>query len=113
MPPSGGSAWISAYIAQSSGRGGVYLTFMKSFERVSEYYEHLLAQREEIEKSLGMELSWERDGNKVYISAPNITFNDLNEPNDRQRVIAYLADTTNHFINVFRHRLDAFSRGPE
>lgn len=113
MPPSGGSAWISAYIAQSSGRGGVYLTFIKSFERVGEYYEHLLAQREEIEKSLGMQLSWERDGNKVYISAPNITFNDLNEPSDRQRVIAYLADTTNHFINVFRHRLDAFSRGPE
>ena len=54
-----------------------------------------------------MQLSWERNGDKVYISAANISFNDLNEPNDRQRVLEYLADMTNRFINVFRHRLDA------
>lgn len=113
MPPGGSSAWISAYIAQSSGKGGVYLTFAKAFEKVGEYYEGLLSQREEIEKIVGMQLSWEKNGNKVYISAPNISFNDLNELNDRQRVTAYLADTTNRFINVFRHRLDAFSRETE
>jgi len=107
MPPGGGSAWISAYIAQSSGKGGVYLTFAKAFEKVGEYYEGLLSQREEIEKILGMQLSWERNGDKVYISAANISFSDLNEPNDRQRVLEYLADMTNRFINVFRHRLDA------
>lgn len=107
MPPRGGSAWISAYIAQGSGKGGVYLSFSKVFEKVGEYYEGLLSQREEIEKILGMQLSWERNGDKVYISAANISFSDLNEPNDRQRVLEYLADMTNRFINVFRHRLDA------
>jgi hypothetical protein len=107
MPPGGGSAWISAYIAQSSGKGGVYLSFSKAFEKVGEYYEGLLSQREEIEKILGMQLTWERNGDKVYISAANISFSNLNEPNDRQRVLEYLADMTNRFINVFRHRLDA------
>ena len=37
MPPGGASAWVSAYVAQSSGNGGVYLTFAKTFERVTAY----------------------------------------------------------------------------
>lgn len=113
MPPGSGTAWASAYIAQGTRRAGFYLTFAKSFEKVNEYYEYLLAQREEIERALCMRLSWEKNGNKVYISVPDVSFNDLNESNDRQRVTSYLADTTNRFINVFRHRLDAFSRENE
>lgn len=113
MPPGAGTAWASAYIAQSSGKGGVYLTFAKTFEKVGEYYDGLLSQRDEIEKILGMQLTWEKNGNKVYISTPKISFNDLDEPNERQRVTTYLADTTNRFINVFRHRLDTFSHETE
>ena len=50
MPPGAGKAWVSAYIAQSSGKGGVYLTFAKAYERGPEIYEILESDREAIER---------------------------------------------------------------
>lgn len=113
MPPSGGVAWVSAYISRGIRKAGVYLTFIKTFERAIDYYERLLLQREEIEMSVGVQLSWEKDGTKVYVSSPGITFANLDDPNDRQHVIAYLSDMTNRFVNAFRHRLDVISHEPE
>ena len=110
MPITGNEAWISAYIAQSSGTGGVYLTFSKTFEKLDVYYEQLLSQREEIERSFGEHLLWDRSGNKIYIGAPNVSFTDLKLHDQQTRVIAHLADMTNRMINVFRHRLEAISR---
>lgn len=109
MPPSMNSAWISAYIAQSKGVGGVYLTFGKSFDKLNEYYEQLLMQREDIERSFGDRLSWERNGDKIYIGAPNVSYNDLKQGDQRQRVITHLVEMTNRMVNVFRHRLAAIS----
>jgi hypothetical protein len=110
MPPGGGMAWISAYIAQSSGRGGVYLTFSKSYERGPEIYEALESDRDAIEREVGSRLSWERSGDKVYISAPKVMFSDLNTPAERDRVTAYLADSTQRMIRVFKPRLEAASQ---
>jgi len=110
MPPSANSAWISAYIALSKGIGGVYLTFGKSFDKLNEFYEQLLLQREDIERSFGDRLSWERNGDKIFIGAPNVLFSDLKQDDQRQRVIAYLAEITNRMVNVFRHRLEAISK---
>ena len=110
MPIPGNAAWISAYVAQGSGTAGVYLTFSKSFEKIDFYYEQLLSQKEDIERNLGGLLSWERNGNKIYIGAPNISFNDLKVLDQQIRVIAYLAEMTNRMVNVFRHRLEALSR---
>jgi hypothetical protein len=109
MPPGGGIAWISAYLAQSVGDAGVYLTFLKGFPKLDSYYDQLLADKEEIERDFGGQLTWERKGDKVYISAPSISFKDLKMPEDRQRVISYLREMTNNMVNVFRHRLDTLT----
>ncbi|MFZ2171862.1 MAG: DUF4268 domain-containing protein [Methylococcaceae bacterium] len=110
MPPGGDIAWISAYIAQYSRVGGVYLTFSKKFEKLDSYYEQLLSQKEDIERGLSEPLKCERKDNKVYLSIPNISFTNLNDPSERERVIVYLADMTNRMVNVFRHRLETISR---
>lgn len=107
MPPGGSRAWLSAYIAQSSSKAGVYLTFLKAYDDGPEIYESLLADRQEIEGELGVTLSWERVGNKVYIGVPSPKYSDLNNPRDRERVIAYLADMTPKMIACLKPRLEA------
>ena len=106
MPPSGNLAWLSAYIAQSSGKAGVYLTFAKAYDDGPEIYDYLLASRQEIEDELGVALSWDRAGNKVYIGVPRPTYSDLNNPQDRERVITYLAEMTSKMISCFKPRLE-------
>lgn len=110
MPPNRSSAWISAYIAKSLGYGGVYLTFAKAFSKLDNYYEQLLSQKEDIDRGVGTELAWGRKENKIYISVPHVPFTNLDDPAEREHVIAYLADMTNRMVNVFRHRLEAISR---
>lgn len=109
QPPGGALAWISTYVAQSSGEAGVYLTFAKAFERSRDYYERLKSQREDIERGMQASITWDLnpDTNKVWIAAPRISFTDLDDPAQRQRVIAHLADYTNRMVNAFRHRLEA------
>jgi hypothetical protein len=112
LPPGSNMAWISAYISKSVQQGGVYLTFSKTFDRTVEYFEALYAQREDIQREMKTELRWEREGkdNKVWISIPRVSFRDLNDPSERKRVIAYLADYSNRMVNAFRHRMEALSR---
>lgn len=110
MPPGGGMAWISAYIAQSSSRGGVYLTFAKAFDRAAEVYESLESDREAIERDVGFKLSWENNGDKFYVGSPKVPFADLNAPAERDRVTGRLADMTERMIRVLKPRLAAMSQ---
>jgi Domain of unknown function (DUF4268) len=107
MPPGGGMAWISAYIAQSAGRGGVYLKFAKAYDRGPEISEVLESDRDAIDREVGVRLRWDRDGERLDLGVPHVTFADLNGPADRQRVIAYLADMTQRMIRVLKPRLEA------
>jgi Domain of unknown function (DUF4268) len=107
MPPGGGMAWISAYVAQSSSRGGVYLTFAKAFERGSEIYDALESDREAIERDVGFKLTWENQGDKVYVGSPKVPFTDLNSSGDRERVTTRLADMAGRMIRVLKPRLEA------
>lgn len=101
-------AWISAYIAQSSSRGGVYLTFAKSYDRGNETYEALESDRDATEREVGVgRLRWERGDDRVFIGSPHVAFSDLNSTTDRQRATAYLADLTQRMIRVFKPRLEA------
>lgn len=104
MPPYGGMAWISAFIAQSSGTAGVYLTFAKGFASAAELTKRLEEDKAAIEQELDAELLISRSGNKVYIGVPNEKFRDLGG-DDRIRVINYLADKTRRMISAFRPRL--------
>jgi len=112
MPPQGGRAWISAYIAQASSKAGVYLTFQKGYDRASGIYELLEGDRESIEKEIGAKLSWERSGDKLYISAPTVSFSDLNAVGDRDRVTTHLADMTQRMVRTLRPRMEAATREP-
>ncbi len=105
-------AWISVYLMNTQNRAGVYLSFAKAYERAKDVYERLLEQREDIERSTGYTLKWDRDPDtgKIWISAPSISYSDLNEPKDRARVVNQLATDTNRMINAFRHRLSAMVR---
>jgi hypothetical protein len=107
MPPGGGMAWISAYVAQSSSRGGVYLTFAKAYERGSEIYEFLESDRDAIERDVGFTLTWENQGDKFYIGSPKVPFTNLDSAADRERVTAQLADMTGRMIRVLKPRLEA------
>lgn len=110
--PSGAMAWISAYLAMSQSKAGVYLSFAKAYERSKETYDLLLMQKEDIERSIGFVLNWERDPDdgKIWISVPSVVFTTLELPNERQRVVTQLADLTNRMVNAFRHRLATIER---
>lgn len=110
MPPGGGTVWISAYIAQSIGRGGVYLTFAKAYERAAEIADLLEADRDSIERELGASLTWDRVKDKIYIGVPNVCYENLNDAADRRRVVEYLARMTERMIRVFKPRLEAATR---
>ena len=110
MPPNGAMAWISAYIAQSQGRSGVYLTFAKAYEKGVSTYEQLESDRDAIEHEVGAKLSWERSGSKIYVGVEGASFSDLNVPADRDKVTTYLADMTARMIRVFKPRLEAAVR---
>ncbi|MCO5102281.1 MAG: hypothetical protein M9885_15560, partial [Burkholderiaceae bacterium] len=62
------------------------------------------------ERELGTSLNWERIGEKLYIGVPNVSYSNLNEVNDRQRVTEYLADMTARMIRVLKPRLEAATR---
>jgi hypothetical protein len=57
----GSKAWVSAYVAKSKQRVGVYLTFERGpiAERL---FEALRAEKESIEAELGMTVRWEDEG---------------------------------------------------
>lgn len=109
MPPGGAHAWISAYVAQSSGKGGVYLTFAKAFESGQDWFEQLENDAEAIEREVGVMLAWERSGDKVYLGVPTVPLGNLSQPVDRERVTAYLAEMTQRMVSALRPRLEALA----
>jgi len=110
LPPGSGQAWITAFVAQAQGKAGVFLSFGKALPEAQIWYEHLHEQREEIERVVPG-LTWERqpDG-KVIVQAPPIACGSIDEPAERQRVLAHLARQTNVMVNAFRFRLESLVR---
>ncbi|AWL05211.1 DUF4268 domain-containing protein [Massilia oculi] len=110
LPPGSGCVWITAFVAQSQGRAGVFLSFSKIFLEAHDWYERLYEEREEIERVVPG-LTWERQpGGKIIIMAPPIACRKIDDPAERLQLIAYLALQTNAMVNAFRFRLEAFVR---
>jgi hypothetical protein len=110
MPPGSSQAWVSAYLAQSSNEGGVFLTFARSFDSSGLLYDELLAMSDLIAEEVPG-ITWRRDGNgKVWITAPTIALGDLKDPANRLRVIEHLKVQTNRMVNAFRGRLAELCR---
>lgn len=110
MPPGGRLAWISAYIAQSTNKAGVYLTFSKAFERAAETCQELLADRQAIEAEFGFPLVWNIGGEKVYISAQNLDIGDLDNLVEREKLFVALSELTSRLVNVLEPRLAALAQ---
>lgn len=105
MPPGSNQAWVSAYLAQSSNEGGVFLTFARSFDSSGLLYDELMAMGELIAEEVPG-ITWRKDGNgKVWIMAPTVALGDLKDPANRLRVIEHLLVQTNRMVNAFRGRL--------
>jgi len=101
--PNGSDAWISAYVAPSMNRAGVYLTFRKG-PIGDRMYAALFGDREEIERSLGLPVRWESDGVKHWISCAN-TYSGALLDEHAEEIHEMMADRVNRFVSVFRPRL--------
>ncbi|WP_412480117.1 DUF4268 domain-containing protein [Azonexus sp. IMCC34839] len=110
LPPGGAYAWISIFLARASSRAGVYLTFAKSLATRDDYFDRLLSDRDLIETEIGIPLVWQKQGDKKYISSPDVPVGNLDDPMHRQQVIQQLRQFANAFVGTFRHRLAAFSK---
>jgi len=101
--PSGSSAWVSAYVAQSLQRVGVYLTFTKG-PLADRLYSRLKDDREEIDAALGVPVDWESDGAKHQVVARKAFPGRLLEDHGDE-IRPWLTDHVNRFVTVFRPRL--------
>jgi hypothetical protein len=99
---------VSAYLAPSVKRAGVYLTFSKG-PIGDRLYAALRDDRAEIERALGIPVEWESDGVKHWIVTANNFAGDLIR--DRSAELEpLLADHVNRYVNVFRPRLEKLVR---
>lgn len=101
--PKGSNVSVSAYVAQSTNKVGVYLTFGTGAigDRV---YAALYADKDAINDALGVPVSWQSDGKKHLIVTRQSFSGDLIDP-PRDEIIDWLTDRTNRFITVFRQRI--------
>jgi hypothetical protein len=110
MPPGGGRVWLSVYLAQSTGKAGVYLSFAKSYQDALGILETLEADQDAIEREVGAQLGWVRARARLHLAVPPVSFSGLNEPDDRQRVMSYLVQMTERMVRVLTPRLEAAVR---
>ncbi|NNU43586.1 DUF4268 domain-containing protein [Ramlibacter montanisoli] len=110
MPPSGAESWISAYVARSSGVVGVYLTWASTYADAASAFEYLQGDKEAIEIAIEDSVAWSYNG-KVYSVGVKAPLGEWSSEGERVRALDYLLTMTNRFVNVFRPRLEAFTRG--
>lgn len=102
--PKGSDGWVSAYVAPSVKRAGVYLTFTKG-PIGDRLYAALKDDKDAIERALGIPVEWESDGVKHWIVTANNYTGDLLKDH-AQELQALMADHVNRYVNVFRPRLE-------
>jgi hypothetical protein len=102
MPPPAQS-WLTVYFLQKKNEVGVFLTFLRGAfgDRA---YDILLAEREQIEKEIGISIEWKSDGSK-HVIRNHHAFPDVRAEQHRGEIKSYLKDTINRFVSVFRPRL--------
>ena len=103
-----GNGWVSAFMARSEDRAGVYLALKKGAigDRI---YDALLRDRKAIDQELGGPTMWESEGERYYIvTSARFPGPILEVSGDAAR--KQLADWTNRYINTFRPRLETLVR---
>lgn len=102
--PATSTASICAYVAQSSGEAGVYLTFSKGAigDRI---YAALLAERVAIDADLGVPVDWHVSQGKGWVVAKQ-AYSGLILKDQRRDAQTFMRDRVNRFVNVFRGRIE-------
>jgi hypothetical protein len=104
MPPSGAVIWVSAYFSKSAQCVGVFLRFSKAFGDTA--YEVLVESEDEINKDLGIPVSWRDRGEGHKTISSHMDVQDVHSAEYRHQIKTYFSETVNLFINTFRHRLE-------
>lgn len=106
MPPSGGTAWISAYFALSKNRVGVYLTFARGGAFASLAWASFKAEESEIRAELGFETIWSDEGDGKYGIGSRLPYNDIQKPETLVEIREFFRTRINRYVSVFRPRLE-------
>lgn len=103
MPPGGHHAWITVFFEQKQSSVGVFLTFRRGdYSNIA--YEKLLAQKDEVNSDLGIDVEWRSSGGKNMILISK-RFDDLFADRHRDEIMQFFSETVNRFVNTFRPRL--------
>jgi hypothetical protein len=99
----GGSSWLTVYREMRGNRVGLDLSSNRNSvgERASQA---LAAQADELAAELGPGVTIDFGGERPVI-AQELAVQDLEEPGDRARALAWLQERTNAFINALRPRI--------
>ncbi len=111
LPPSGGSCWVSAFLATSRNRAGVYLTFSRNSAIGPIAWQSFQNEIDEIKEELGVESEWSGiDGKYTVLS--QVSYKSLDQPAELERVRDFLRDRVARYVNVFRPRLEKLAATP-
>ena len=72
-------------------------------------YNGLVAERDEIEKALGIDVEWGETAKRLRVIARHKLAGIIIQEN-RHPAQAWLADTLNRFVNVFKPRIEKLIR---
>ncbi len=108
LPPRRSDCWISAYVSKSRNEAGVYLAMGSGYERASAIMEKLAQERDALELEIGQPLQWTASWSPFYIGV-SIGYASIDDGLERERLLAYLTDMTNRFVNAFRPRMELFA----
>lgn len=105
MMPTGSTAWVSAFLAQSSGSAGVYLTFSKG-PVGDRLYQALKEDQAAIDQELGLPgIQWDSTGGKHKVRSAISGYPGQLIEDHGPEIRAALADRVARFVKVFRPRL--------
>jgi hypothetical protein len=102
--PTQSRSWISAHVSQSRGCIGVYLTFERGHIG-NRLYERLCAEREVIDRELGIDVKWESADGKHAVSCEKHLGDDILTKH-RAPAKEWLCDRMNRFVTAFRPRIE-------
>jgi hypothetical protein len=110
MPPGASQCWVSAYVSKAKNQAGVYLAFGSKYGRAAEVFEQLKEDREKIEQEIGQPLQWKAQWTDKFVGV-SICYQSLDDSADRARVLKFLVEMSNTFVNTFKPRLEVLTSG--
>jgi hypothetical protein len=106
--PKPSEAWISAYVARSAQRIGVYLTFQRG-PIGDRLFAALESDKLSIEHELGIDVAWKSENGKHEVSCRK-EYSGIILKDHRVSAQEWFADRVNRFITTFRPRIEQLIR---